>query len=228
MERRYLVATLALAATFAMFSGEFCTRNLSKVPHSKAELKADIACARSYVAKQLLAKLEPYVGRSESSPEPRLAELNVPEIPQAPEAAAAVAPARPSCPAAVRGKRSPQSIIQMRVMASGVGRGLTDPSVMRAELLSERAQELQETAKERAIEINVRAMEVAQRNSQRAMEQAQRNSQHAMEQARRDIEKSRVKVVVSGTTGSAMHINFVGPTITMSPAAPPTPTLATF
>ena len=45
MERRYLAATLALAATFLIFSGEFRSGHLAKFPTSRAELQADVACA---------------------------------------------------------------------------------------------------------------------------------------------------------------------------------------
>ena len=53
MERRYLVATLALVATFAIFSREFRTGHLANLPCSRAELRADLACAKHYVADQL-------------------------------------------------------------------------------------------------------------------------------------------------------------------------------
>src|SRR3974390_3620282 len=115
MERRYLAAALALAATFAIFSGEFCVRNLHKVPHSKTQLKADIACARSYVAKQLMAKLEPYVGSHASEARPMLAELVVPELPPSP--AAPMAPpmsARQKCEAAAPPPRAPPPLIAVR------------------------------------------------------------------------------------------------------------------
>src|ERR1035438_3378442 len=57
MERRYLVATLALVATFAIFSREFRSGHLANLPCSRAALRADLACAKQYVADQLEAKL---------------------------------------------------------------------------------------------------------------------------------------------------------------------------
>jgi len=213
MERRYLTATLALAATFAIFSGEFCTRYLAKVPHSTSQLKADIACAKHYVAKQLMAKLEPYVGRRDAEAPPMLAELNVPELPQAPAAPAApVVVAPQKCKAAARSDKAPQQVIQMQIMSDDVGRQVNDLSIVRAELLSDRAQEWQTLANQRTLEINMKMLEQAQRISARAMEKAQRN-----------IEKTRLNIAIPATPGSAIHINLVAPTGAMTPEAPEAP-----
>ena len=215
MERRYLAATLALAATFAVFSGEFCTRYLGKVPHSRAQLKADIACAKQYVAQQLLSKLEPYVGQSDSEPAPMLVEMNVPDLPQAPETpTAAVPPAAPKCPFAARGQKAPQQVIEMRVMAGDAGRRWSDLSVVRAELLSERAQQWQNMVNERTMEINVKALEQAERISARAMAKAQR-----------EMEKSRVNMSFPAAPGTPIHINFATPTVVTRPATPEPATL---
>lgn len=206
MERRYLAATVALAATFAIFSGEFCTRYLTKVPHSPAQLKADIACAKHYVAKQLMAKLESYTGQHASEQQPMLAELNIPELPEAPAAPLAAVPPAPKCPARPLVRKAPQQVIQVRVTAGDAMHNLNDISVVRAELLSERAQELQVLANQRTMEINVKALEHAQKMSARAMEKAQRQ-----------IEKSRLNIAVPATPGTAMHFNFVAPTVVVTP-----------
>src|SRR5271157_5736064 len=55
MERRYLVATLALVATFAIFSREFRSGHLANLPCSRADLMAELACAKRYMADQLVA-----------------------------------------------------------------------------------------------------------------------------------------------------------------------------
>ena len=165
MERRYLAATLALAATFAIFSGEFCTRYLSKVPHSPAELKADIACAKQYVAKQVLAKLETYTGQRTAEQQPMLAELNAPELPPTPAAIAPVVPLGAKCSAKPLVPKAPQQLVRMRIMAGDGGHGLFDPSMVRAELFSQRGQEWQLLANQRMIEMNVKAMERAQKIS---------------------------------------------------------------
>ena len=78
MERRYLVATLALVATFAFFSREFRSGHLANLPCPRAALKADLACARQYLADQLEAKLRPFVARGIADkltdPEPEVAD----------------------------------------------------------------------------------------------------------------------------------------------------------
>ncbi len=161
MERRYLAATLALAATFAIFSGEFCTRYLSKVPHSPAEVKADIACAKQYVAKQLLAKLESYTGQRTAEQQPMLAELNAPELPTAPSAIAPVVPLGAKCSAKPLVPKAPQQVLHTRVMSGTGGHGLIDSSIVRAELLSQRGQEWQLLANQRMVEMNMKALERA-------------------------------------------------------------------
>jgi|SRR5271157_239903 len=210
MERRYLAATLALAATFAIFSGEFCTRYLSKVPHSTAQLKADIACAKHYVAKQLMSKLEPYVGRRDAETQPMLAELTVPELPPAPAAPVAPVPQLGAkCPLQSLSDKTPQPIIQMRVMNDDAMKSLNDLSVVRAELLSDRVQEWQAMVDQRTVAINMKSLEQAQRISARTMEKAQR-----------EIAKSRVKINVPATPGGPIHINFVWPNGFAAPATP--------
>jgi hypothetical protein len=212
MERRYLAATLALAATFAIFSGEFCTRYLAKVPHSPAEVKADIACAKQYVAKQVLAKLESFTGQRMPEQQPMLAELNTSEVPQAPPAIAPVVPLGAKCSAKPLVPKAPQQLVRMRVMAGDGGHGLIDHSIVRAELLSQRGQEWQLLANQRMIEMNMKS----------SMERAQKISAQAMRQAQRQIEKSSINIVIPPVTSKAIHINFVAPSAVVTPE-PPTP-----
>src|SRR3974390_419100 len=85
MERRDLAATLALAATFAIFSGEFRTRFISKIPHTPAQVKDDVASARLYVAQRVGPRLQPYLDR-DAQRQLGLAQLGVPLLPPAPAA----------------------------------------------------------------------------------------------------------------------------------------------
>ena len=80
MERRYLVATLALVATFAIFSQAFGSGRLTKLPRSRADVQADIACVRRTVAERIVAQLQPYVGTSAPEQAQMVAELNLPEM----------------------------------------------------------------------------------------------------------------------------------------------------
>ena len=97
MERRYLVATLALVATFAVFSHEFRSGHLDNLPCLRAELKSEIACAKHYLADQLMAKLRPFVDRNAPEEPQMLAELNLPTLAAANEKVAETAGA--SCAA---------------------------------------------------------------------------------------------------------------------------------
>ena len=80
MERRYLAATLALVATFAIFSQAFGSGRLTKMPRSRAEAQADIACVRRTVAERIVAQLQPYVGTRAQEPAQMVAELNLPDM----------------------------------------------------------------------------------------------------------------------------------------------------
>ena len=82
MERRYLVATLALAATFMVFSQAFGAGRLAKLPRSRAEVQADIACVRRTVAERIMAKLAPYVDSRAPEQAQMVAELNLPQLAQ--------------------------------------------------------------------------------------------------------------------------------------------------
>lgn len=226
MERRYLAATLALAATFAIFSREFRAGCLAKLPHSRAEVVADIACAKHYVVEQLMAKLEPYVDRSGPEEAQMVAELNLPELVRVEQKAAEVQAqtaqrlAHQKCEAAMRTQLAKQQVFHMRVIMPDQAQQFSDLAVVRAEDLSERAQEWSNLATERAQRINVDAMIRAQEITARAMERAQR-----------EMEKSRRKMGHSQSQSMPIHINFVAPMQmdfaieVPAPAEPPSPTI---
>jgi len=52
------------------------------------------------------------------------------------------------------------------------------------------------------------------------LQHAQEISAHAMERAQREIERSQRRVAVPA---NAIHINFVAPTVAVTPPAVPTP-----
>ena len=105
----------------------------------------------------------------------------------------------------------------MRVMAGDPVHNLNDLSIVRAELLSDRAQEWQSMANQRTIEIDMKAMEQAQKVSARALAKVQRQ-----------LERPRVKIVIPATTGMPMHINFASPAGIAAPAMPEQPTPSSF
>ena len=147
MERRYLAATLALAATFVAFSDGMESGRLARLPHSRAELVADIACAKQHVAQQLVAMLEPYTGGRTAEQAQIVAELNLPELAGA-EHQMEAAPilvqqqiAKQNCEAAMRAQKVAQQVYHMRIMTDDRSQALTDMAVIHAEDLSKRANE---------------------------------------------------------------------------------------
>src|SRR6516225_4367193 len=205
MERRYLAATLALAATFAIFSREFRSGHLAQFPTSRAELQADVACARQYVAEQMMAKLRPYLDHTPEQAQ-IVAELNLPEL-----------------------ARAEQKVVEARVLATERSAHQkcevtlrAQREAMRAQKASERAlevqirnveraQKIQELAVVRAQELTERAAERAQRVSITAAIRAQEAAARSIERSRCAMEKSRSQMVHSGTP---IHINFQTPTAT--------------
>ncbi len=178
MERRYLVATLALVATFAIFSREFRAGYIAKLPRTGAELRADLACARHYVADQLVAKVRPFVDRGIPEEQQMVAELNLPVLVRANEKVAesqalvAEQVAERSCEAAQRE--------QDRALRA-------QETALRAQERNLRAAEREQ---ERAAEMSARAQERAQELSARASERAVEVSARAMERAQKAMEKS--------------------------------------
>ena len=190
MERRYLAATLALIATFAIFSREFRSGRMDKLPCSRAELQADVNCAKRYLAERLAAKLRPLVDRGVPEEAQMVAELDLPvlaavnvKIAEA-QAAAAQKTAEKNCDRALRAQ----------------------DATRRAQETAERAEEVSARAVERAGELSARASERAQQITDRANERAQELSvrtneraveikARAIEQAQRAIERSRSKMV---------------------------------
>ena len=173
MERRYLVATLALVATFATFSREFRAGYLAKLPRTGAELRADLACAKHYVADQLVAKVSPFVDRGIPEEQQMIAELNLPVLVRANEKVAesqalvAEQVAERNCEAAQREQ-------ERAMRAQEAGLRSQEHSLRAAERAQERAAEVSARAQERAQELSARASERALEVSARAMERAQK------------------------------------------------------
>ena len=189
MERRYLVATLALVATFAIFSREFRSGHLATLPCSRAQMRAEIACAKKYVTEQLVAKVRPFADRGVPEEQQMVAELNLPVLAAVNEK---VAEAQAT---------AVQQITEKKCDAAVRAQEMSARAAERAQKISaranERAQELSLRANQRAIEINVRAIERAQRISACAMARAQRT-----------LEKSRTKMAQPKVESLPIPINF--------------------
>jgi hypothetical protein len=192
MERRYLVATLALVATFAIFSREFRSGHLANLPCSRAELMADLACAKRYAADRMVARVRPFVHRGVPEEAQMMAELNLPVLAavneQLAEAQAAVAQktAEKECEAARRAQVNTE----------------------RAQAATERAHEISARAVERAQELSIRANERAAEINARAIERAQRINACAMQRAQRAMERSRSRMAQPKVEGYPIPINF--------------------
>jgi len=218
MERRYLVASLALVATFALVSPGMKCGLLAHVPHSRAELAANIACARHYVVQKIVAQLDPQAETNAPEQAQIVAELNLPDVAalqqKADEAQQFVQEkvARQRCEAAQRARGAQQQAYRMQVLTSDQLRQLNDLANVQVFDLSQQTGHRNKFANQRALEINVREIEHAQRLAVRAMEKAQRN-----------IERSRMNLVLRQPSPTAMHINFVTPAV---PAVPAVPALA--
>lgn len=225
MERRYLVAAVALVATFAIFSQAFGSGRMAKLPRSRAEAQADIACVRRTVAQRIMAKLEPYVDSRAPEQAQMVAELNLPELARVEQRfddAQQIAEkqvARQKCQAAMRAHKAAQQVYQMQVLSGDRAQRANDLSVIRAEELGMRAQQLATVVDSRRIEVSVKAFERAQRASAQAMARAQRV-----------IGRSQMKMAYP-QSGMPIHINFVAPdartfsiTVPVAPE-PPAPTI---
>jgi hypothetical protein len=173
MERRYLVATLALVATFAIFSREFRAGYMAKLPRTGAELRADLACAKHYVADQLVAKVRPFVDRGIPEEQQMVAELNLPVLVRANEKVAE-SQALVAEQVAERNCEAVQREQERAMRAQEAGLRAQERNLRAAERAQERAAEMSARAQERAAELSARASERAVEVSARAMERAQK------------------------------------------------------
>lgn len=214
MERRYLVATLALVSTFTIFSREFRSGHLATLPGSRAELKAEIACAKGYVTEQLVAKVRPFVDRGVPEEQQMVAELNLPVLAAVNEkvaevqATAAQTIAEKKCDAAVRAQDNARRAQEATQRAHKMSARANERAQELSARAAERAQEISARANERAQELSLRANQRAMEINARAIERAQRISACAMERAQRALEKSRTKMAQPKVESLPIPINF--------------------
>ena len=190
MERRSLIATLALVATFAIFSRGLQSGHLAKPACPLSKLKAEIACAKHYLADQLVAKVHPFVARANPEEQQMVAELNLPVLTAANEQFAEVQAqiaqqmAEKQCDAATRAQ-------EQALRAQEIGLREQERGLRAAERAQERAAEISARVQERAQEMNEHATMRAQEITVRAMARAQR----AMEKSQWKVQKSPWKMI---------------------------------
>jgi hypothetical protein len=103
MERRYLAATIAMAATFAIFSHAFGSGLLSKMQHPQEALVSEMHCAAQTLRAHLLDKVNRSLGAGSAEEAQLRVELNLP----APAAVAPAPPAPPARPVAAKAPAAP-------------------------------------------------------------------------------------------------------------------------
>jgi hypothetical protein len=202
MERRYLAATIAMAATFAIFSHAFSSGLLTRVHDPRATLISEARCAAETLRARLLEKVNSSLGGGSAEEAQLRVELNldspamaampaVPRPPVAPAApvlaAKAMSPRAPACPTQrLLALRTPHDYerIQARAMEMQA-KALALQQRMQAKALAEQAK-LQ--SKALAVEAKMMAMQarVTSREMQREITRA------ALAQARADIGQARM------------------------------------
>ncbi|MDR3740309.1 MAG: hypothetical protein P4L40_14945, partial [Terracidiphilus sp.] len=93
MERRYLAATIAMAATFALFSHAFGSGLLTRVHDPRATLISEMHCAAQILRTRLLDKVNRSLGAGNAEEAQLRVELNLPAA-----TALAAVPAVPAAP----------------------------------------------------------------------------------------------------------------------------------
>ena len=176
MERRYLVATLALVATFSIFSREFRSGHLANLPTTRAELMSELKCARKYVTDQIVANAAPFMHRDVPDAAQIVAQMDLPELAGMQEQIEAQVShnvaqnvaqniakniAEKQCDAAQRVEEQALRAQESGIRAQEIG-------LRAAERAQERAAEMNARMSERAAEINIRAQEIAARATERA------------------------------------------------------------
>jgi hypothetical protein len=219
MDRRYLAATLALAATFAIFSQEFRSGHLAKFPTSRAQVTADVACMKHYVAAQVMAKLEPYLDRGTAEQAQMVAELNLPELVRVEQKVAdeqvlaTEEAAHQKCEVTLRAQRG-------ALRAQKATERALEVQIRNVE----QAQRIQELAVVRAQELTERAVERAQRINVAAVVRAQETAARSVEKSPCPMQRSRTQMLHAGTP---IHINFqvpAAPNVSITAPVAPTPT----
>ena len=190
MERRYLAATVALAATFALFSHAFGSGLLAKLHEPRTTLISEAHCAAQMLKARLVDKLNQSLGSGSAEEAQLRVEFNLP----APLLAAAPAPPAPparnfKAPAAppVVACRAPKLSAEVRLPKD------FDRIVQTSVESAVRAQQI------------VLQTQLQSREFQRAMALQSREVQHAMANAQREM--ARVGAVQARANAAQAKMN---------------------
>jgi len=200
MERRYLAATIAMAATFALFSHAFGSGLLTKVHDPQATLISEVRCAAQSLRTSLLERVDRSLGAGSAEEAQLRVELNLgssvltavpavpapPAAPVAPVTAKAEPPHAMACPSqrlvAMRLPRDYESAQAHAVVLQAKALALQER--MQAKVLAEQAK-----AQSRALAAQARMMAVQARLTSREMQREVTRA--ALAQARANITQAR-------------------------------------
>jgi hypothetical protein len=185
MERRYLAATIAMAATFALFSHAFESGLLNRVHDSRTTLISEMHCAAQSLRARLLDKVNRSLGAGTAEEAQLRVELNL----GAPFAAAVPAvPAAPALPAiAASPKTIPAKAPVAPVAACPTQRLVSEIQLPRD---FERAQAKAMAMQSRALATQARLMAVQARLTSQAMQRE--ITRAALAQARANVAQARI------------------------------------
>ena len=110
MERRYLAATIALAATFAIFSHAFSSGLLTRAHDPRATLISEARCAAETLRARLLDKVNSSLGNGSAEEAQLRVELNLGSAAMASVPAAPAPPVAPVAPVLAAKAMAPHAI----------------------------------------------------------------------------------------------------------------------
>jgi hypothetical protein len=190
MERRYLAATIAMAATFAVFSHAFSAGLLTKMQQPKATLISEMHCAAQSLRTRLLDKVNRSLGSGTAEEAQLRVELNLPS--PAFVAAAPAVPAPPARPRAMAAKSLSVPAVacpSQRLVADRVSRDF-ERAQARAMALQSRALAEQAKIQSKALATQARIMAVQVRLNSQAMQRE--ITRAALAQARASMTQAKI------------------------------------
>lgn len=182
MERRYLAATIAMAATFALFSHAFSSGFLTRVHDPRATLISEVHCAAQTLRAHLLDKVNRSLGVGNAEEAQLRVEFNLPAPPLAPAPPAAVPMTASAQPMAVACPSQP-------LVADRMSRNF-ERAQARAIKLQQKAFAEQAKIQSKALETQARLMAVQARLTSETMQREL--TRVAMAQARTSIAQARI------------------------------------
>jgi len=151
MERRYLAATIAMAATFAIFSHAFSSGLLTKIHDPRTTLISEARCAAETLRARLLDKVNRSLGAGSAEEAQLRVELNLDSPAMAAASAPPAPPAAPAAPVLLAKAMAPRvACPSQRLVAIRIPHDY-EAVQARAEAMQARALALQERMQAKAL-----------------------------------------------------------------------------